>query len=124
MARKKLDFGAIAKMAADLSGVEQSTSYGSPSLKVRGKLMACIAVHRSAEPDSLVVCVDLESREAMIEEAPDVYYLTDHYVNYPCVLVRLNRIQPAALRGLLRMAWRLATAESRARKRAQPNKKA
>jgi hypothetical protein len=119
MPGKKLDFKAVAKMALDLPGVEESTSYGSPS-----KMMACIAVHRSAEPDSLVVCIDLESRNAMIEEAPDVYYLTDHYVNYPSVLVRLNRIQPAALRDLLRMAWRLATAESRAGKRGQPNKRA
>jgi len=32
--------------------VEESTAYGSPALKVRGKLLACVPVHRSAEPGS------------------------------------------------------------------------
>ena len=43
---------------------------------------------------------------------PDVYYLKDHYVNYPCVLVRLSRIHPDALRDLLGMAWRFVTAKT------------
>jgi hypothetical protein len=36
--------------------------------------------------------------------APDVYYVTDHYVNYPTVLVRLSQIHRDALRDLLGMA--------------------
>ena len=44
--------------------------------------------------------------------SPDVYYLTDHYVNYPVVLVRLSRIHPDALRDLLGMAWRFVTAKT------------
>jgi len=35
---------------------------------------------------------------------PDVYYVTDHYVNYPTVLVRLSRIHRDSLRDLLDMA--------------------
>jgi len=44
--------------------------------------------------------------------SPDVYYLTDHYVNHPVVLVRLSRIHPDALRDLLGMAWRFVTAKT------------
>jgi hypothetical protein len=111
--RKKIDFNTVRTMARDLSGVEESTAYRSPALKVRGKLMAVIPVHKSAEPDSLAVSVDFERRAELLETAPDIYYLTDHYVNYPIVLVRLSRIQADALRDLLGLAWRFASSARR-----------
>ena len=42
---------------------------------------------------------------------PDSYYLTDHYVNYPVVLVRLSRIKMAGLRKLLAESWRFVSAK-------------
>ena len=111
MRRNKLDFDAVKRLALGLSGVEESTAYGSPALKVRGKLLACIAVHKSAEPDSLVVCIDFDRRAEMLADSPEVYYLTDHYVNHPAVLVRLSRVHPDALRDLLGMSWRFVTAK-------------
>ena len=88
MARNKIDFDTVRKIALGLSDVEESTTYGSPALKVRGKLLTCIPVHKSAEPDSLAVRIDFDHRAELMAAAPDVYYLTDHYVNYPVVLVR------------------------------------
>jgi len=49
--------------------------------------------------------------------APDVYYLTDHYLYNLVVLVRLSRIHPDALRDLLGMAWRFVTAKTLGGKR-------
>ena len=109
MPKKKVDFDCVRTIALDLAHVEESITYRSPCFKALGKLMACIAIHKSAEPDTLAVRVDFDSRAAMIEEAPDIYYLTDHYVDYPFVLVRMNRIEPQALKDLLGMAWRLST---------------
>src|SRR5438876_11772630 len=106
MPGKKVDFDAVRRLGLALPDVEASTTYGSPALRVRGKLLACVAVHKSAEPDSLAVRVDFDRREELVATAPDVYYLTKHYVNYPVVLVRLSRIHSEALRDLLRMAWR------------------
>ena len=117
MAKSKLDFDAVRRIALSLPDVEESTAYGSPALKIRGKLMACIPTHRSAEPESLVVCIDFVRREELLATDPEVYYLKDHYVNYPSVLVRLSRIHPDALRDLLGMAWRFVTTKPRARKR-------
>jgi hypothetical protein len=71
--------------------------------------LTCIAVHRSAEPDSLAVRIDFDRRVELMAAAPDVYYLTDHYVNYPVVLVRLSRIRAGALQDLLGMALRFVT---------------
>ena len=111
MPRNKIDFDTVRKMALGLSDVEESTIYRSPALKVRGKLLACLAVHKSAEPDSLAVRIDFDRRAELVAAAPDVYYLTGHYVNYPVVLVRLSRIHRDALRDLLGVAWRFVTAK-------------
>jgi hypothetical protein len=79
-------------------------------------------IHKSAEPGSLVVRLDFDRRTELIETAPDVYYLTDHYVNYPSVLVRLSRIQPDALQDLLGMAWSFVTKQSSGGRRSVPKK--
>ena len=93
-----------------LPGVEESTAYGSPALKVRGKLLACVPAHRWAEPGSLVVRVGFDDRAELLAADPDVYYVTDHYLNYTSVLVRLSRVTPDVLRDLLGMAHKFVTA--------------
>jgi hypothetical protein len=90
--------------------------YGAPALKVRGKLLACLASHKSAEPGSLVVRIDFEDRDALIADDPRVYYVKPHYQDYPSVLVRLALIDRDALRDLLQSAWRTVTASSTKRR--------
>ena len=89
--------------------VEEGTTYGSPALKVGGKMFACLASHKSADKGSLVLRIGFDERQQLMAADPDAYYLTDHYVDYPVVLVRLNRVRPDALRDLLRMALRFTT---------------
>jgi hypothetical protein len=103
----KITFDAVRKIASKLPGVEESTSYGTPSLKVGGKLLTCLAINKSAEPNSLAVSIDFDQREGLLADAPDTYYITDHYVDYPVVLVRLSRVSIDALRELLLGAWRI-----------------
>ncbi len=109
--RAKIDFDTVRKIALALPDVEEGTTYGSPALKVRGKLLACLAIHKSAEPGSLAVRIDFDRRAELIAADPVTYYLTDHYLSYPIVLVRLSRVHPDALRDLLGMAWRFVTAK-------------
>jgi len=109
MPRTTIDFDAVRKIGLTLPGVEESTAYGQPALKINGKLLACLPAHRSAEPGSLAVRVDFADRAELLAEAPDVYYLTDHYVDYNAVLVRLARVNPAVLRDLLGMAHKFVT---------------
>ncbi len=97
----KADFDIVRKIGRGFPGVEESTCFGKPALKVGGKMFACMASHRSAEPGSLVVRVDFPRREELLAEAPEVYYVTDHYIGYSSVLVKLERIRADALRGLL-----------------------
>jgi len=101
-----------------LPDVEETTSWGAFALKVRGKMFVCTAINKQAEPNSLVVRMDFAQRDALIEEDPDTYYLKDHYVDYPCVLVRLSKVHPDALRDLVAGAHRFISATLPARTRA------
>jgi hypothetical protein len=98
--------------------VEGATKYdGTPVLRMRGCFMAGMATHRSAEAGTLVVRTTFEQREWLIADAPETYYLTDYYRNYPLILVRLSRVGRDALRDLLSVSWRL-TALKAGRRRA------
>ena len=79
-------------------------------------MFACLPSHRSAEPRSLVVRVDFARREQLLAEAPDIYYLKDHYAGYNAVLVRLDEIQADALHGLLAGALQFVQAEKTKRR--------
>lgn len=85
--------------------------YGLPALKVRGKLLTCLAANKSAEPDSLAVPVDFDERAGLLADGSETYYVTDHYLNYPIVLVRLSQVRIDQLRGLLGSAWRFVTSQ-------------
>ena len=106
-------FAAVEAIGLSLPDTELASKYdGSPVLRIAGCFMAGLAMHESAEPDSLVVRVDIEDREALLDEAPETYYLTDYYRNHPVVLVRLSRIDPDALRDLLSVSRRLTLAKT------------
>ena len=107
-----INFDTVRDIALTLPGVEESTAYGVPALKIHGKLLACIPANRSAEPDSLAVCVDFDDRAELLEADPAVYYVTDHYAGYPAVLVRLSRVNSDVLRDLLGMAYKFVTRKS------------
>lgn len=128
MPRSTIDFDTVRNIGLALPGVEEGTAYGSPALKIHGQLLACVPVHRSAEPGSLAVRVDFGDRAELLAADPDVYYVTDHYVEYNAVLVRLARVDRDVLRDLLGMAYKFVTAKAasrspaRKRRRLRPRK--
>ena len=97
-----MTFDDVRQIALALDRVEESTSYGTPAFKVRGTLVARLR----EDGETLVVGMDFDQREEILAADPDTYYLTDHYRNYPWILVRLPRVHPDALRDLLRGAVR------------------
>jgi hypothetical protein len=115
---KRDGFALVRRIGLALPGVTESTAYGSPALKINDSLIACLAVNKSAEPDTLVACVDFSDRDELLAADPDTYYLTEHYVNDPSILVRLRRIHDDALRDLLGMAYQFARTRKRRRTRA------
>ena len=123
MPRSTINFDTVRNIGLRLPGVEESTAYGQPALKIHGKLLACLPAHRSAEPASLVVSVDFHDRAELLAAATDVYYVTEHYVGYSSVLVRLSRVNPDCLRGLLRMAHQFVTRNAAPRSPARKRRK-
>ena len=113
MSGKKIDFDVVRDLALKLPDVEDSTIHGAPSLKVRGRLLACQAIHRSAEPNTLAVRIDFEQRAELMAADPRVYYVTDHYVNYPTVLARLSQIDRVSLQDLLQLSWRFVSSRTK-----------
>ena len=97
-------FETVRQIAHTLPGAQESTSYGTPAFKVKGKLFA--RLHQDGE--SLVVGVDFDERAEMMSADPEKFYITDHYLNYPWMLVRLSKVRSDQLRDLLIASWRRA----------------
>jgi hypothetical protein len=110
---RAVSFEDVASIGCTLDGVQRTVAWGQPALKVRGKMFVCMAAHRSAEPNSLVVMMNQAERDALITDAPDTYYVKPHYVDHPCVLVRLSRIRHDALRDVVIGAYRFVQSTSR-----------
>ena len=100
----KVDFDTVLKLGALLPGIKASSSKLGIALKLKGQLVACTAINPSAEPNSLMVCIEFPARDALLEKQPDTYYMTSHYRGYATVLVRLAKISRSELRNLLEQA--------------------
>ncbi len=102
--QNKVDFDTVLKLGASLPGVKASSNARGIALKLKGRLVACTAINPSAEPSSLMVCIDFPARDALLEKRADTYYMTSHYRPYATVLVRLAKVGHSELRNLLEQA--------------------
>ena len=92
----------VRRVAAHFPGVEEGTSYGTPALRVGKRFF----VRLREDGETLVLPVRFEERDYLLRTAPAKYYLTDHYRDYPTVLVRLRRVREGELANLLEETWR------------------
>jgi hypothetical protein len=100
-------FARVSKIAAatGLPGIEASTSYGTPALKARGKLLM-----RVKDDETLVFMCPHEEKAFLMQAEPDVFYETDHYRGYPAVLLRLGAADDATIAGRIQAAFKMQTA--------------
>jgi hypothetical protein len=106
--KRGVTFAAVRLAAKALPDVVDSTSYGTPALKVRGKLLA--RLHQDGE--CFVLRADLLDREILLQSDPAVFFITDHYRDHPWILVRFLTADPEALPELMERAWRLVAPKS------------
>ena len=92
----------VRHLALALPEAQESSSYGTPAFRVRGKLFA--RLHQSG--DSVVVKIDPAERAMRMRADPKAFYITDHYINYPCMLVKFSAVRREDLRELLEESWR------------------
>src|SRR3954465_12859121 len=99
----RVTFDDVRKLALAWPEVEDGPSYGTPALKVRKKLLARL----KEDGDSLVMPgVPQDEREMLVESQPKAFYFTDHYKDYPMVLIRLSKAKRSTVEPLLRRHWR------------------
>jgi hypothetical protein len=96
-----MDWGDVETAGVALRGVEPSTSYGRPALKVRGKLIACTG----RSDDHFVLMLELERVAFLLKMEPGLFFQTPHYAGWPAVLVRYAALPADELPALLREAW-------------------
>jgi hypothetical protein len=96
------DWDAVRRIALALPGVEDGTSYGTPALKVKNKLM----IRLKEDGETIVLFVNLFERPYLLEAEPDLFYITDHYRDWPTVLLRLRAVTEARLREAVVESWR------------------
>jgi hypothetical protein len=93
----------VVALARDLPEIEESTSYGRPALKVRGRFVAALRT----DPDALVVRCDLEEKPLLLEARSDVLFETPHYHGWGYMLVKLDATRDD-VREFLTDSWLLA----------------
>lgn len=97
-------FATARALVAHLPDVEESTSYRTPALKVKGKLFARLR----EDGETLVVICGFEERDLRMRSKPDVFFNLPHYFGYPTVLIHLSKVSRRDLRDVLEVAWRRA----------------
>jgi hypothetical protein len=93
----------LKKIALSFPEAHEKSAYGNPAFFIAKKFFTR---HRS-EDDSIVLIVDsIDERDMMMEADPRTFFITDHYKDYPSVLVRMERIDVKTVEGMLARRWR------------------
>jgi hypothetical protein len=88
-----------------------------PSFLLNGRFLA-----RFRDDDTVLVLqvATIGEREVLMELDPRAFFFTEHYRNYPAVLIRLAEIVPSLLTDVVTEAWRHVGALPPARSRTPP----
>jgi hypothetical protein len=108
-----VSFETVREIANQLAGAVEKTSYGTPAFYA-GKTLF---VRQHQDGQSLVVRIEPAARELLVKTDPTTYSVTDHYQNYPLILVRMATVERDALSELIVDAWQLASAPANDRRR-------
>ena len=105
------------RLLLELPGIKEGRSYGMPSFLLNGRFLA-----RFRDDDTVLVLqlATIGERAVLMDLDSGAFFFTDHYRNYPAVLIRLAEVPPALLRDVVREAWQHVSTLPPARKRAKP----
>jgi hypothetical protein len=92
----------VRRIALALPEVRESTWYGTAAFKVRDKGFARL----KEDGENMVLRCNLFERKFLLEDFPAVFHITDHYRDYPAVLVRLAAVSEEQLRERVEASWR------------------
>jgi len=90
----------IREITSKLPDVKEGKSYGTPGFHIKKKFFARL------KEDGRTLVVRTRNRDALLKKDPTVFFITNHYKDYPAVLVRLEKIKMSALKKTLIDAWK------------------
>src|SRR5213080_4318539 len=93
---------AARRLLLKLTKVTEGRSYGMPSFLLNGRFLARF---RDGDTVLVVQLATIGERDVLMELDPRAFFFTEHYRNYPAVLVRLAEVPPALLSDVLRESW-------------------
>ena len=97
-------FARVVDIAGRFPGVQESRSYGTPAIKVKGRFLARL---RSEAEGGLAIVCDIMERQMLLQAGPETFYITDHYADYAMILVNLETVRWDAMSGIVERAWRM-----------------
>ena len=100
---KGLTVAQFKKIALSFPEAHEKPSYGSPAIFIAKKFFTRL---RAQDNSVVFIVADIPTRDMMLELDPKTYFITDHYKDYPSVLVRMERITPDELKLMLERRWR------------------
>jgi hypothetical protein len=103
----------VARIARALPDAEETTTYGQPCFKVNGRPF----VNTGRVGGSFVTRAPDDERDLLIAALPDVYFVTDHYLGWEAVLVRLDAVDEDELAGRIEDSYAFIAAKPPARPR-------
>ena len=92
----------VQRMLRKLPDVVEGRSYGMPSFLLNGRFLARF---RDGDKVLVIQLATIGERDVLMELDPRAFFFTEHYRNYPAVLVRLAEVPPALLSDVLRESW-------------------
>jgi len=108
------------RLLLDLPNVVEGRSYGMPSFLLNGRFLARF---RDADTVLVLQLATIADRDTLMDLEPDAFFFTEHYRNYPAVLVRLAAVPPSLLTDVVTEAWRHVSTLPPARRRKPATKK-
>ena len=86
------------KIALSFDGASEGPYFGKPAIFVAEKFLT--RVHHKEEAMVLAIG-SMEMRDVMLEAEPQLFYITEHYKNFPYLLARLSKLNKETLKDLL-----------------------
>ena len=104
------DFEVVKNIALTFPDTEESISHeGTPSVKVRGRLMC--RLHDSGE--FIPIRLDFEIRDKYLNSHPEIFHLPDHFKAYPYICMWIHNYDIKLLTEVLEQSWKGLTTKKR-----------
>jgi len=114
--KRGIEVAAVRRLLLERPGVMEGRSYGLPSFLLNGRFLA-----RFRDDDTVLVLqlATIGERDVLMELDERSFFFTDHYRNYPAVLVHLAEVPPSLLGDVIKECWQHVAALPPKRRRAK-----